>query len=149
MRRGVGFTGCLAPTVATIAAAAVHVLAALRLDAHAPTDGEARLAAAVYAVGGGDIGPVLLPLPDLLAARQGCGRHRHQHREGRGSAPQPPPPGQHRGEQQPGHSDRGGGHRRVQRDGRWRHADEGDAERGRGAAAAQPAQDRPQQNGRE
>jgi hypothetical protein len=67
MRRSPGH---LAPTVATIAAAAVHVLAALRLDAHAPTDGEARLAAAVYAVGGGDIGPVPLPLPDLLAARQ-------------------------------------------------------------------------------
>ena len=70
MRRGLGVAGCLAPTVATIAAAAVHVLAALRLDAHAPTDGEARLAAAVYAAGGGDIGPVPLPLPDLLAARQ-------------------------------------------------------------------------------
>ena len=46
------------------------MLSALRLDAHAPTDGEARLAAAVYAAGGGEIGPVPLPLPDLLAARQ-------------------------------------------------------------------------------
>jgi hypothetical protein len=46
------------------------VLAALRLDGRAPTDGEARLAAAAYAAGGGDIGLVPLPLPDLLAARQ-------------------------------------------------------------------------------
>ena len=60
----------LAPVVATVAAAAVHVLAALRLDDRAPTDGEARLAAAVNAAGGGDIGPVPLPPPDLLAARQ-------------------------------------------------------------------------------
>ena len=68
MRRGLA--GSLAPTVAALAAAAVHVLAALHLDAHAPTDGEARLAAGVYAAGGGAVGPVPLPLPDLLAARQ-------------------------------------------------------------------------------
>jgi len=67
MRRGPA--GSLAP-VAALAAAAVHVLAALHLDAHAPTDGEARLAAGVYAAGGGAVGPVPLPLPDLLAARQ-------------------------------------------------------------------------------
>lgn len=60
----------LAPVVATVAAAAVHVLAALRPADRPPTDGEARLAAAAYAAGGGDIGPVPLPLPDLLAARQ-------------------------------------------------------------------------------
>ena len=53
-----------------VAAAAVHVLAALHLDTRAPTDGEARLAAAVYAASGGAVGPVPLPLPDLLAARQ-------------------------------------------------------------------------------
>ena len=68
MRRGLA--GSLAPTVAALAAAAVHVLAALHLDARAPTDGEARLAAGVYAAGGGAVGPVPLPLPDLLAARQ-------------------------------------------------------------------------------
>jgi hypothetical protein len=63
----------LAPGVATVAAVAVHVLAALRLGGRVPADGEARLAAAVYAAGGGDIGPVPMPVPDLLAAHQLAG----------------------------------------------------------------------------
>ena len=69
MRRGTAGV-VLAPALAVAAAAAVHVLAALHLDTRAPTDGEARLAAAVYAASGGAVGPVPLPLPDLLAARQ-------------------------------------------------------------------------------
>ena len=69
MRRGPAGV-VLAPALAVAAAAAVHVLAALHLDTRAPTDGEARLAAAVYAASGGAVGPVPLPLPDLLAARQ-------------------------------------------------------------------------------
>ena len=48
----------------------VHVLSAFRLDGRAPTDGEARLAAAVFAARDARIGTVTLPLPDLLAARQ-------------------------------------------------------------------------------
>lgn len=47
----------------------VHVLTA-RLDARVPTDGEARLAAAVFAVRDGRVGPVALPFPDAVAARQ-------------------------------------------------------------------------------
>ena len=46
------------------------MLAALRLDGRVPTDGEARFAAAVFAVRGGPIGAVGLPLSDQLAARQ-------------------------------------------------------------------------------
>jgi hypothetical protein len=62
--------GRVAPAVATAAALVVHVLAALRLDARAPTGDEARLAAGVYAAGGGPVGPVPLSFPDVLAARQ-------------------------------------------------------------------------------
>ncbi|MDT7579907.1 MAG: hypothetical protein QOK35_1171 [Pseudonocardiales bacterium] len=48
----------------------IHLLAALRPDGRAPTDGEARLAAAVFAVHDGRMGAVPLALPDRLAARQ-------------------------------------------------------------------------------
>jgi hypothetical protein len=65
-----GRVASLAPPVVTAAALLVHVLAALRLDGRPPTDGEARLAAAVFAARDARIGAVSLPLPDLLAARQ-------------------------------------------------------------------------------
>jgi hypothetical protein len=48
----------------------VHALAAFRLDVRAPTDGEARLVAAVFAARDGRVGAVSLPFSDLLAARQ-------------------------------------------------------------------------------
>jgi hypothetical protein len=59
-----------APVWAVASAVAVHLVAAVHLGGRAPGDGEARLAAAVYAVGGGPVGPVPLPFPDLLAAHQ-------------------------------------------------------------------------------
>jgi hypothetical protein len=62
--------GRVAPAVATAAALVVHILAALRLDARAPTGDEARLAAGVYAAGSGPVGPVPLSFPEVLAARQ-------------------------------------------------------------------------------
>jgi hypothetical protein len=71
MRPGVGRAGAeLAPALATAAAVAVHVLAALRLGARGPTGDEARLAAGAYAASGGPVGPVPLSFPELLAARQ-------------------------------------------------------------------------------
>jgi hypothetical protein len=48
----------------------IHLLAALRPDARTPTDGEARLAAAVFSLHDGRIGPVPLALTDRFAARQ-------------------------------------------------------------------------------
>jgi hypothetical protein len=48
----------------------VHTQAGIRPDGRAPTDGEARLAAAVFAVRDGRVGTVALPWSDLLAARQ-------------------------------------------------------------------------------
>ena len=58
--------------VTVLAAVAAHVLAALR-SVGPPADGEARLAAAVFAARDGrpaPLPPVDLPWPDLLAARQ-------------------------------------------------------------------------------
>jgi hypothetical protein len=63
-------TRSIAPAVAVGATLVVALVAATRPDGRAPTDGEARFAAAVFAARGGRIGDVPLPFSDLLAARQ-------------------------------------------------------------------------------